>query len=84
MRLEGQHAVVTGGGTGIGAAIAQALAAEGARVSLVGRRREPLEIVAEEIRSSRAKSRGACTDAELRPSTTLGTNEAWNCRRSFS
>ena len=31
MRLAGQHAIVTGGGTGIGAAIAAALAAEGAR-----------------------------------------------------
>jgi len=45
MRLQGQHAVVTGGGTGIGAAIARALAAEGAKLTLVGRRREKLEEV---------------------------------------
>lgn len=43
MRLEGQHAVVTGGGTGIGAAIAFALAREGATLSLMGRRLEKLE-----------------------------------------
>ncbi|HEU4820565.1 MAG TPA: SDR family oxidoreductase [Qipengyuania sp.] len=46
MRIAGAHAVVTGGGTGIGAAIAQALASKGARVSLLGRRREPLDAVA--------------------------------------
>jgi NAD(P)-dependent dehydrogenase (short-subunit alcohol dehydrogenase family) len=42
MRLAGRHALVTGGGTGIGAAIAAALEAEGATVSRVGRRLEKL------------------------------------------
>jgi NAD(P)-dependent dehydrogenase (short-subunit alcohol dehydrogenase family) len=37
-----RHVLVTGAGTGIGAAIAAAFAHAGARVSLVGRRREPL------------------------------------------
>jgi NAD(P)-dependent dehydrogenase (short-subunit alcohol dehydrogenase family) len=39
-------ALVTGGGTGIGAACARALAAAGHRVVVAGRRREPLEAVA--------------------------------------
>jgi NAD(P)-dependent dehydrogenase (short-subunit alcohol dehydrogenase family) len=42
MRLAGRHAIVTGGGTGIGAAIAAALEGEGARVSRLGRRLEKL------------------------------------------
>ena len=45
----GKHALITGGGSGIGAAAARMLAAEGASVSLVGRRKEPLEAVASEI-----------------------------------
>ena len=40
--LEGRHALIPGGGTGIGAATAEALHASGARVSLLGRRMEPL------------------------------------------
>ena len=49
MSLAGHHALVTGGGTGIGAAIARRLVADGARVSLIGRRAEPLADVASRI-----------------------------------
>jgi NAD(P)-dependent dehydrogenase (short-subunit alcohol dehydrogenase family) len=49
VRLEGKTAIVTGGGTGIGAATARRFATEGARVVLTGRRTEPIEAVAGEI-----------------------------------
>src|SRR5438309_2533340 len=45
--LAGCHALITGGGTGIGAAAAERLSAAGARLSLLGRRMEPLQAVAE-------------------------------------
>jgi NAD(P)-dependent dehydrogenase (short-subunit alcohol dehydrogenase family) len=41
--LDGRHAVVTGGGRGIGAAVASALADAGARLTLMGRSEAPLQ-----------------------------------------
>ncbi len=46
MDLKDKHALITGGGTGIGLAIARDLAAKGARVTITGRRQEVLEEVA--------------------------------------
>ena len=46
MDLSGKHALVTGGGTGIGLAIAKALAEAGAEVTITGRRKEVLDEVA--------------------------------------
>lgn len=46
MSLAGKHALVTGGGTGIGLAIAQTLAEAGAQVTITGRRQEVLDQVA--------------------------------------
>ena len=47
--LLGKHAVVTGGGRGIGAAIATALAGEGATITLMGRDQARLEAKASEL-----------------------------------
>lgn len=62
--LTGQVAFVTGGGSGIGAGIAKGLAAQGAKVGLLGRRAEMLEAVAGEIRA--AGGAAIATPADVR------------------
>ncbi len=52
--LEGRRAIVTGGSKGIGAAIAQELVREGARVAICSRNEDEILATAEELRSSGA------------------------------
>src|SRR5436309_848983 len=69
--LHEQVAVVTGAGRGIGAAIARKLAALGAVVILCGRKRDPLESTAAEIRRDGGQSEVLPCDV-----TNLGSVEA--------
>jgi NADP-dependent 3-hydroxy acid dehydrogenase YdfG len=61
--LRGQTAVITGGGSGVGAAIGLALAVEGVHLCLVGRRVERLEALATAARALGAQA--TCCPADL-------------------
>jgi NAD(P)-dependent dehydrogenase (short-subunit alcohol dehydrogenase family) len=52
--LAGRHALITGGGSGIGAAIALKLGGAGAAISIAGRRAGPLEQVASRLPRAKA------------------------------
>lgn len=57
--------VITGGGTGIGAACARLLAQQGDRVFIVGRRREPLDALADEIGAQAIVADGGSTIVDV-------------------
>ncbi|HET8646366.1 MAG TPA: SDR family NAD(P)-dependent oxidoreductase, partial [Vicinamibacteria bacterium] len=91
--LAGKTTVITGGGTGLGRAMALRLGGLGARVGLLGRRPEPLQQTAREIEEGGGRAHGVSCDvrdaaavqagfdaleAELGPVNQLVNNAAGN------
>lgn len=70
--LKGKRALVTGASRGIGAAIAKAMAAEGAELGLVARSADALRALREELQAGGTSCQ--CIEADL--STTAGVREA--------
>jgi NADP-dependent 3-hydroxy acid dehydrogenase YdfG len=60
--LEGSVVLITGGGSGIGAAVARDLAAAGAAVVVAGRRREPLDEQVTRIVAAGGRASACTTD----------------------
>lgn len=56
MNLEGCRILLTGASGGLGSAVAEALAAKGARLALAGRRRDALDTVARRLRTLPAQA----------------------------
>jgi NAD(P)-dependent dehydrogenase (short-subunit alcohol dehydrogenase family) len=78
--MNGQVVLVTGAGTGIGRAIAELFAREGARVALNGRRREPLEETAAAVRAAGGEplvAAGDLTDAAAVEQVVRTVLDAW-------
>ena len=66
--LKGRHALVTGGGRGIGASIVRLLVGQGARVSMLGRTAATLQALAVELKSNGAQTFCATADVSKRES----------------
>jgi len=77
--LNGQVAIVTGGGSGIGRETAQMLAAEGAQVVVSGRRAGPLDETVAEIAG--AGGLAVARAADMESATDPGALAAWTLER---
>ncbi len=71
--LGGRHALITGGGTGIGSAIAARLYEMGARVTVVGRRLKPLQEVANGLDEAQAVPFDVTDEAAVEEGLTTAT-----------
>lgn len=75
-RLQGKVALVTGAGSGIGAATALRFAQEGATVVLCGRRQEPLNAVLAQIKAAGGKAEAVQADVSDESGFTAAINAA--------
>jgi NAD(P)-dependent dehydrogenase (short-subunit alcohol dehydrogenase family) len=60
--LSGKHALITGGGTGLGRCMTEALAEAGARVTICGRREQPLKTVCAALAAAGRNARYVVAD----------------------
>lgn len=74
LRLQGKVALVTGGGTGIGAATAIRFAQEGATVVVCGRRQAPLDEVVAQIQAAGGKGEAVQVDVSDEQGFTAAIN----------
>jgi NAD(P)-dependent dehydrogenase (short-subunit alcohol dehydrogenase family) len=76
--LSGKHVLVTGGSRGIGLACARAFLAEGARVSLIGRRREHLDTAIAQLKAEGHAATGYAADLTDADAALVAVTTAWD------